>query len=46
MTDEFRQESLWTAMFADDIVICNKSRKQVEESSDRRKYALERHKHD
>ncbi|KAJ8348946.1 hypothetical protein SKAU_G00275380 [Synaphobranchus kaupii] len=32
LTDEVRQESPWTMMFADDIVICSESREQVEES--------------
>ena len=31
LTDEARQESVWTMMFADYIVICSESRKQVEE---------------
>lgn len=26
MTDEVRRESLWTVVFADDIVICSKSK--------------------
>lgn len=37
LTDEVRQESLWTAEFADDIVICSKSKGQVEESLERRR---------
>ena len=31
LTDEVRQESRWTTMFADDIVICIESREQREE---------------
>ena len=31
LTDEVRQESLWTMMLADDIVICCESREQLEE---------------
>lgn len=32
LTDEVRQESLWTMMFADDIEHCRESRDQVEDS--------------
>lgn len=42
LTDEIRQESLWTLMFAVDIVICSESREQVEESLERWRYTLER----
>ncbi|TKS65679.1 RNA-directed DNA polymerase from mobile element jockey [Collichthys lucidus] len=42
LTDEVRQESPWTMMFADDIVICSKSREQVEEKLERWRFALER----
>ena len=35
LTDEVRQESLWTMMFADDIVICCESRQQLEENLER-----------
>ncbi|KAK2909600.1 hypothetical protein Q8A73_007315 [Channa argus] len=35
LTDEVRQESPWTMMFADDIVICSESREQVEENLER-----------
>ncbi|KAI5089887.1 hypothetical protein C0J45_20022 [Silurus meridionalis] len=42
LTDEVRQESPWTMMFADDIVICGESREQVEKSLERWRYALER----
>ncbi|KAI5622938.1 migration and invasion-inhibitory protein [Silurus asotus] len=31
LKDEVRQESLWTMMFADDIVICGESRDRLEE---------------
>ncbi|KAK3506129.1 hypothetical protein QTP70_002328 [Hemibagrus guttatus] len=40
LSEEVRQESPWTMMFADDIVICSESREQVEESLWR--FALER----
>ncbi|KAJ8363293.1 hypothetical protein SKAU_G00121240 [Synaphobranchus kaupii] len=42
LTDEVRQESPWTMMFADDIVICSESREQVEEILEKWRYALER----
>ncbi|KAJ8333822.1 hypothetical protein SKAU_G00411410 [Synaphobranchus kaupii] len=42
LTDEVRQESPWTMMFADDIVICSESREQVEDSLEKWRYALER----
>lgn len=35
LTDKVRQESLWTMMFADDTVICNDSKEQVEERLER-----------
>ncbi|KAF3706403.1 Retrovirus-related Pol polyprotein from type-2 retrotransposable element R2DM [Channa argus] len=41
LTDEVRNESSWTMMFADDIVICSKSREQVEEILERRRSVLE-----
>ncbi|XP_065671877.1 uncharacterized protein LOC136089732 [Hydra vulgaris] len=41
LTDEDRQESPWTMMFADDIVICSESREQVEVNLERWRYALE-----
>ncbi|KAK3563126.1 hypothetical protein QTP86_016360, partial [Hemibagrus guttatus] len=42
LSEEDRQESPWTMMFADDIVICSESREQVEESLERWRFALER----
>ncbi|MCJ8738873.1 hypothetical protein PDJAM_G00040650 [Pangasius djambal] len=39
---EVRQESPYTMMFADDIVICSESREQVEENLERWRFALER----
>ena len=42
LTDEVRQESPWTMMFADDIVICSESREQVEVELERWRFALER----
>ncbi|KAK3548370.1 hypothetical protein QTP70_011385 [Hemibagrus guttatus] len=35
LSEEVRQESPWTMMFADDIVICNEIREQVEENLER-----------
>ncbi|KAK3560204.1 hypothetical protein QTP86_000674 [Hemibagrus guttatus] len=42
LSEEVRQESPWTMMFADDIVICSESREQVEENLKRWRFALER----
>ncbi|KAF7708178.1 hypothetical protein HF521_017235, partial [Silurus meridionalis] len=42
LTDKFRQESPWTMMFVDDIVICGESSEQVEKSLERWRYMLER----
>ena len=42
LTDEVRQESPWTMMFADDIVICSESREQVEEHLEKWRCVLER----
>ncbi|KAK3538198.1 hypothetical protein QTP70_033122 [Hemibagrus guttatus] len=42
LSEEVRQESPWTMMFADDIVICSESREQVEESLGRWRFALKR----
>ncbi|KAK3569964.1 hypothetical protein QTP86_007799 [Hemibagrus guttatus] len=42
LSEEVRQESPWTMMFADDIVICSESREQVEQNLERWRFALER----
>ncbi|KAK3551510.1 hypothetical protein QTP70_017369 [Hemibagrus guttatus] len=42
LSEEVRQESPWTMMFADDMVICSESREQVEENLERWRFALER----
>ncbi|KAK3559380.1 hypothetical protein QTP86_012790 [Hemibagrus guttatus] len=42
LSEEVRQESPWTMMFADDIVICSESREQVEENLERWRFALKR----
>ncbi|KAK3511868.1 hypothetical protein QTP70_027470 [Hemibagrus guttatus] len=42
LSEEVRQESPWTMMFADDIVICSESREQVEENLERWRFAMER----
>ncbi|MCJ8748318.1 hypothetical protein PDJAM_G00163480 [Pangasius djambal] len=42
LSEEVRQESPYTKMFADDIVICSESREQVEENLERWRFALER----
>ncbi|KAK3505887.1 hypothetical protein QTP70_019274, partial [Hemibagrus guttatus] len=42
LSEEVRQESPWTMMFVDDIVICSESREQVEENLERWRFALER----
>ncbi|KAK3510464.1 hypothetical protein QTP70_008662 [Hemibagrus guttatus] len=42
LSEEVRQESPWTMMFADDIVICSESREQAEENPERWRFALER----
>ncbi|KAK3556427.1 hypothetical protein QTP70_008339 [Hemibagrus guttatus] len=42
LSEEVRQESPWTMMFADDIVICSESREKVEENLERWRFALER----
>ncbi|MCJ8744975.1 hypothetical protein PDJAM_G00124900 [Pangasius djambal] len=42
LSEGVRQESPYTMMFADDIVICSESREQVEENLERWRFALER----
>ena len=42
LTDEVRREPPWTMLFADDIVICEKTRKEVERRLESWRYALER----
>ncbi|KAK3526945.1 hypothetical protein QTP86_005766 [Hemibagrus guttatus] len=42
LSEEVRQESPWTMMSANEIVICSESREQVEENLERWRFALER----
>ncbi|KAK3520561.1 hypothetical protein QTP70_027096 [Hemibagrus guttatus] len=42
LSEEVRQESPWTMMFADDIVICSEFREQMEENLEGWRFALER----
>ena len=42
LTDEVRRKPPWTMLFADDIVICEETGKEVEQRSESWKYALER----
>ena len=42
LTDEVRREAPWTMLFADDIVICEETREEVERRLESWKYALER----
>ena len=42
LTDEVRREAPWTMLFADDIVICEETREEVEQRLESWKYALER----
>ena len=42
LTDEVRREPPWTMMFANDIVICEETREEVEQRLESWKYALER----
>ena len=42
LTDEVRRETPWTMLFADDIVICEETREEVERRLESWKYALER----
>ncbi|KAK3568201.1 hypothetical protein QTP86_000225 [Hemibagrus guttatus] len=40
LSEEVRQESPWTMMFADDIMICSESREQMEENLERWRMVL------
>ena len=42
LTDEVRREPPWTMLLADDIVICEKTREEVERRLESWKYALEK----
>ena len=42
LTDEVRRETPWTMLFADDIVICEETREEVEWRIESWRYALER----
>ena len=42
LTDEIRREPPWTMLFADDIVICEETKEEVEQRLESWKYALER----
>ena len=42
LTDEVRREPPWTMLFADDIVICEETRAEVEQKIECWRYALER----
>ena len=42
LTDEVRREPPWTMLFADDIVICKETRKEVDRRLESWRYALER----
>ena len=42
ITDEVRREPQWTMLFADDIVICEETRKEVERRLECWRYALKR----
>ena len=42
LTDEVRREPPWTMVFADDIVICEETREEVEQRLESWRYALEK----
>ena len=42
LTDEVRRELPWTMLFADDIVICEETREEVEQRLESWRYAFER----
>ena len=42
LTDELKREPLWTMLFADDIVICEETREEVEWRLESWRYALKR----
>ena len=42
LTDEVKREPPWTMLFADDIVICEEAREEVERRQESWRYALER----
>ena len=42
LTDEVRRKPSWTMLFADDIVICEETREEVERRIEYWRYALER----
>ena len=44
LTDQVRREPPWTKLFADDIVICEETREEVERRLECWRYALERKK--
>lgn len=37
LTDEVKQDSVWTVIFANDIVICSECREQVEKRNENQK---------
>ena len=41
LTDEVRREPPWTMLFADDIVICEETREEMEQTLESWRYALE-----